>query len=761
MSLALSVLWLGAPGVLQIAAAAPSHKAHASANVIQNIVVEGNQRIETSTVLSYINIQKGDPFNQSLIDSSLKSLYATGLFADVSMHQDGHDLVIKVTENPLINEIRFEGNKKLKTDDLKSEIQLRARMVLTRTKVQADVERLQEIYRLSGRFSAVIDPQIIKLSQNRVNLIFKITEGPETLISRINFIGNRRFSADALKTIIRSREERWYRFWSHDDTYDQDRFAYDQELLRRFYLNHGYAGFHVRSAVAQLSPDRKSFILTFSIHEGQRYKVGSVDIKSNIAGLNPDFLNKVVTIHTGDWYKMDEIERSVIKMTDSLGNHQFAFVDIQPGVVPDRQTHTVAITFTINEGQKTFVHDINISGNTRTEDSVIRRQMLLVEGDPFNKSKLKESETRIKNLGFFGNVKVKAVPGTAPNETNVDVNVTEKSTGELSLGGGYSTTDGPLADFTIKENNFLGTGRQVSLSAMLAAKMTQFDFSYTDPYFMDRNMTAGIDLFNVTQDLQIQSSYNYSKAGMGLRFGYPLSERLRQDLGLRWEADNVSGIAPNASIYIQEQAGRYTTAAISQTLTYDARDSKIEPTSGFITHFMTEVAVPGGNARYYKFDTGGTYYYPIAHQWVLSFLGDAGYVHGWGGKTVRINERFFLGGDTLRGFADAGVGPRDFASEDSLGGNKYYRGTVQLQFPTGLPPDLGVTAHAFTDFGSLWSLNETGSGIQNSSSPRVSVGVGFSWQSPMGPMSIDFARPIKKESYDKVQQFRFSFGTRF
>ncbi|MBU6475288.1 MAG: outer membrane protein assembly factor BamA, partial [Alphaproteobacteria bacterium] len=406
-------------------------------------------------------------------------------------------------------------------------------------------------------------------------------------------------------------------------------------------------------------------------------------------------------------------------------------------------------------------HDINISGNTRTEDSVIRRQMLLVEGDPFNRSKLKQSETQIKNLGYFGKVDVKAAPGNTPGETDVNVNVTEKSTGELSIGGGYSTTDGPLADFTIKENNFLGTGRQVSLSAMLAAKLTQFDFSYTDPYFMDRNMTGGIDLFDITQDLQTQSSYNYHKVGGGLRFGYPLSEKLRQDLDIRWEDDNVTGIASNASTYIQEQAGRYTTAAVSQTLTYDTRDSKIEPTSGYIAHFLTEAAVPGGDARYYKFDTGGTYYYPITDQWILSLLGDTGYVHGYAGKTVRINERFFIGGDTLRGFADAGIGPRDFASEDALGGNRYYRGSLQLQFPTGLPADLGVTAHAFTDVGSLWSLDETGAGIQDSSSPRVSAGFGFSWQSPMGPLSVDFGKPLKKESYDKVQQLRFTFGTRF
>ena len=739
--------------------------AHASPTVgagVHDIRVEGNQRIETATVLSYIDIQKGDPFDPSLLDRALKNLYATGLFADVSLNQEGPDLVVKVVENPVINEIRFEGNKKLKSDDLKTELQLKPRQVLTRTKVQVDVDRLQEMYRLSGRFSAVIDPKIIKLDQNRVNLVFEISEGPETLISRISFVGNNHFSSGDLQKVVRSREDRWYRFWTDDDKYDPDRLAYDQELLRKFYLEHGYADFKVDTAIAALSPDRKDFIVTFSIEEGDRYKIGKTEIKSNITGLNADFLKDDVSFKTGDWYKVSAIERTVTKMTNDLGNHQFAFVDIQPGVDRNRQTHTVDMTFTVNEGQKTFVQNINISGNTRTLDEVIRREMLLSEGDPFNTDKLKKSEQRIKDLGYFEKVDVKPVPGSAPNETNVDIKVSEKSTGELSIGGGYSTTDGPLADLSIKENNFLGKGQQLSLSGTLAARRTEFDFSFTEPYFLKRDLSAGIDLFDVTQNLQSQSSYDSKRLGAGLRLGYPLSEHWRQSLNFRWEDDNISNVSPLSSIYIQQQAGRFTTSAVSQTVTYDTRDSKLDPTEGLISHILTEVAVPGGDARYYKVDIGGTYYYPVADKWVLSVLGNTGYINGYSGRNVRINERFFIGGDTLRGFADAGIGPRISAGNlDALGGNRYYRGSAQLDFPTGLPEDLGLSAHVFSDAGNLWTLDDSGPTVLDVSKTRVSAGVGFSWRSPLGPMSVDLAKPIQKQSYDKVQQFRFSFGTRF
>ncbi|MCK5556704.1 MAG: outer membrane protein assembly factor BamA [Alphaproteobacteria bacterium] len=732
-----------------------------AAEIIREIRVEGNRRIEVATVISYIDLQKGDPFDQALLDRALKNLYATRLFADVSIRQHGSSLVVTVMENPIINEIRFEGNKKIKSEDLHGELQLKPRHVLTRTKVLADAERVQEIYRLSGRFSAVVDPKIIKMDQNRINLIFEISEGPETLISRISFIGNKRYSDGRLKKVIRSREDRWYRFWTSDDKYDPDRLAYDQELLRKFYLENGYADFRVDTAIAELSPDRKDFLVTFSVEEGNRYKIGKVNVISKIPDLKASLVKDTVAFKSGDWYKVGKIEDTITKMTNRLGNFQFAFVDVRPSITRNRSARTIDIIFTINDGQKTFIENINISGNTRTLDEVIRREMKLIEGDPFNAAKIRKSEQQIRNLGFFDRVEVRPRSGSSPNKTNINVKVEERSTGELSVGAGYSTTDGPLADFKIKERNFLGKGQELQLSSMIASKKTEFNFSFTEPYFLKRDLSAGIDLFHVMRDLQDQSSYNSRRSGGGLRLGYPMSERWRQNLNYRYERNKITDVLATASLYIQQQEGERDTSAIAQTLTYDTRDSKLSPTEGFVGRINTEVAGLGGEARYYKARVKGTYYYPVADKWTLSILGEIGYIHGWGDETVRINERFYIGGDNLRGFADSGIGPRDSVSDDSLGGNRFWRGSVELAFPTGLPEDLGIRAHVFSDLGDLWTLDDSGATIQDVSSVRMSAGFGISWRSPLGPVRVDLAKPIMRESFDKVQQFRLSFGTRF
>ncbi len=752
------LIWLAAV-VLVLACALP-----ARAEAIRDIKVEGNQRIETATVLSYLEIRKGDEFDTGSMDRALKNLYATGLFADVSLFQQGKDLIVKVAENPILNEIRYEGNKKIKSDDIKGEMQLKPRQVLTRTKVQADVDRLQEMYRVNGNFSAVIDPKIIKLDQNRVNLVFEISEGEESLITRINFVGNKHYSDDQLQKVIRSRETRWYRFWTSDDKYDPDRLSYDRELLRKYYLEHGYVDFRVASAVAELSSDRKDFFVTFTVEEGERYKVGKIDVHTSIPGLDPAFLKDSVTFKAGDWYKYSELETTVTKMTNELGNRQFAFVDIQPGVNRNRENRTVDIDFAINEGQKAYIENINISGNTRTLDEVIRREMMLVEGDPFNTDKLKKSQKNINDLGYFDKVDVKPGPGSAADKTNINVNVSEKSTGSLSVAGGFSTTDGALADFQIQEKNFLGRGQILSLASTIAQKRTEFDFSFTEPYFLKRDLSAGIDLFHTTADYQDERSYDSKNMGGGLRFGYPLSEHWRQNLNYRYDDSDIRNVGTDASPIVQREAGRRVTSMVSQILSYDTRDSTLDPTEGFVSRLTTDLAGAGGEAQYYRVKVGGTYYYPVADQWILSVLGETGYMHAWGGDTIRINERFYLGGDNLRGFDDSGIGPRDMGtySTDALGGNRYWRASAQVDFPTGLPEDFGLRAHVFSDAGALWSLDEKDvSDVADSSRMRLSAGAGIAWKSPMGPMSFDLAKPILKEDFDKLRQFRLSFGTKF
>lgn len=733
----------------------------ASAQQIRQVKVEGTERIEAATVLSYIDVQAGDPFDADLLDRALKNLYATGLFADVSLYQEGSDLVVVVVENPIVNEINFEGNKQIKDENLLSEIQIRPRTVFTRTKVQADVERLQELYRLSGRFSASIDPKIIKLDQNRVNLVFEVDEGPETRISRISFIGNRKFDDGELHRAIRSKEDRWWRIWSGDDKYDPDRLAFDRELLRKFYLDQGYADFRVENAVAELSPDLKDFFVTFTLEEGERYKVGNVHIASNVQEIDTTTLKEHLTFRPGDWYRASDLEKTVVALTEELGNRQYAFIDINPSVERDREKRLIHVVFTIDEGQKTFVENINVHGNMRTLDEVIRREMTLIEGDPFNASKLKKSEQRIKDLGFFETVEVKPQPGSTPDKTDIDIVVEEKSTGELSIGAGFSTADGVLGDFRIREKNFLGKGQQLELATTVSGRRTEFDFSFTEPYFLKRDLSAGVDIFHITRDFQDESSYDSRRSGGALRMGYPLSEHLRQNLSYRYENNEITNVDPAASLFIRQQEGKRSTSAIAQRLTYDTTDSRLEPTEGWVARLDTEIAGLGGNAKYVKARMGGTYYYPVIEKWILSLLGEGGYVFGYGDEDVRINERFYIGGSTLRGFSESGIGPRDRGTRDSLGGNRFLRGSVELAFPSGLPEDLGIRGHVFSDFGTLGDLDDTGAAIFDEESLRMSMGGGVTWRSPMGPVRVDLAAPVIDEDFDEKEHFRFSFGTRF
>lgn len=733
----------------------------AHAERIGQIRIEGTQRIEPATVLTYMDTAAGDEFDPDKLDTSLKNLFGTGLFADVSFYQEGNDLVVVVVENPIINQIAFEGNKKVKDADLANEISLRQRNVLTRTKVQGDVERIQDIYRIGGRFSADIQPKIIKRDQNRVDLVFEINEGPQTLISRMSFIGNKRYDDSQLQKVVRSKEDRWWRFWSGDDKYDPDRLAYDRELLRKFYLDHGYADFRVESAIAELSPDRKNFFVTYTLDEGVRYRVDKINLVSNVPSLVPGGYNKYVTFEKGDWYKASEIEKTISKLTTELESRQFSFIDIRPTVERNRETRTIDVTFTFNEGQKVFVENININGNVRTIDEVIRRELGFAEGDPFNIAKLKKSEQNLKDLAFFETATAKPAPGSTPDRTNIDVTVAEKSTGELSLGAGFSTTDGALGNFSVREKNFLGKGQELSFSTTLAAKRTEFDLSFTEPYFLKRDLSAGFDIFHVTRDFQDESSYDSKRSGGALRLGYPLADKWRQYLSYYFARTEIDNVPTTASIYIQQQEGKRTVSALTQRITYDSTDSRQDPTEGLLARFDTEVAGLGGDAKYGKVKLGGTYYYPVVDKWVLSVLGEAGLIESWGGDTVRINERFYLGGNNLRGFASGGIGPRDIATDDALGGNQFYRGSVELEFPSGLPEDLGVRFHVFSDFGSVSQLDVSGPGVVDDGSIRSSAGAGIAWKSPMGPVRADIAFPITKEDYDETELFQFSFGTRF
>ncbi|MBO0735826.1 MAG: outer membrane protein assembly factor BamA [Alphaproteobacteria bacterium] len=766
----------------QVPARAPSAP-QTSGGIISDIRIEGSQRIEPETIRSYLLVQAGEPWDDEAIDRSLKALFATGLFADVNMSRAGNTLVVRVVENPIINRIAFEGNNKIDEKALTAEIQLRPRVVYTRSRVQNDVNRILDLYRRHGRFGATVEPKVIQLTENRVDLVFEINEGEYTGVRSINFVGNHQFSDSKLRGIIQTKESRWYRFLTSDDSYDPDRLTYDRELLRRFYLTQGYADFRVVSADAELTPNRDGFIITFTVDEGERYRFGKIDVNIKIKDLPREAVLPLLTVKEGDWYDAEAVEKSITALTTELGNRGYAFVEVKPNIKRNRENHTVDITFDVQEGPQVYVERIDIVGNVRTLDKVIRREFQLVEGDAFNTTKMQRSQQRIKNLGFFKKVNVTNSPGSAPDKTVVTAEVEEQSTGELSLGFGFSTTDGPLADVNIRERNFLGRGQDVRIGTVVSFRSQQVDLSYTEPYFLDRNIAAGFDLFEIktspTQNFfsGIVPPYQQFSYGGALRTGYQITDNLRQTLKYTVRSDDITNIQPNTSLFIGLQQGTHLTSEVGQVLLYDRRDDRLDPTSGYYASIGNDFAGVGFGVDYVRNKVSAGYYYSIAPEWVLSVTGEAGYIFGWNGQKVLLQDRFFVGGDNLRGFQSAGIGPRDTVSGDALGGQKYYVGSVSLGVPLGLPKELGVTGRVFTDFGTLYHVEPTTLKLtpeqsaaaggqttltaQQSPALRASAGVGVSWKSPVGPIRLDIALPIRRESFDKTQFFRVSFGTRF
>ncbi len=738
----------------------PLPAAAQTGGIVRQIVVEGAQRIEPTTIRSYLLIQEGDYYSVARVDRSLKSLFATGLFADVTMSRRGDTLVVSVVENPIINRISFEGNSELDDDLLTSEVILRPRVIYTRIKVLNDVKRLLTLYQRNGHFGATVDPKVIRLPQNRVDVAFEISEGEPTEIQSIRFVGNRRFSDTRLREAVRTKESRWWRFLSTDDTYDPDRLTLDRELLRRFYLKNGYADFRVLSSIAELSPDRKDFFVTFTVEEGRRYQFGAVSVEARLRGLDAKKLRRQLDIDRGDWYDSAQVEAAIDQLTDSIGTLGYAFVEIRPRINRNRETRKIDVAFEVNEGPRVFVERIEITGNVRTVDDVIRREFRLVEGDAFNSAKLRRSRTRIQNLDFFETVKVQRIPGSDPDKTVVKVDVTEKSTGAFSVGAGFSTTNGPLADFSIRERNLLGRGLNLRLNATLAARRSEIDLSFTEPYFLGREVSAGFDVFRVTTDRQDTSSFDSEYIGGKLRLGYPITENLNQSWGYAVRQSEITDIDANASPLIRAAGGKRVTSAVSHSLSYDRRDSRIFPTKGYVLRMGNEVAGLGGDTNYLRLTGGGAKFFPLADDWVLAFSLTGGYIIGLG-EDVHLLDRFFAGGDNLRGFTDRGIGPRDKATKDALGGEWTYSGTVELRFPVGLPAELGVEGRLFTDLGSVGNISPSAPNVGDTGSVRVSIGTGLSWLSPFGPIGIDVGFPVVKEDFDEEELIRINFGTRF
>lgn len=734
-----------------------------SAAVLQRVSIEGTRRIENATVMNYLRLEPGDDVTDADLDAATKTLFATGLFSDVKIDMKAGVAHIRVEENPIVHTVYFEGNKALDDDILKTEVLLKSRMVYTQKKLQDDAARLIEVYKRNGRFGATVVPKIIPQEQNRVDIVFEIDEGEKTLVKKINITGNKAFSGDELRDKMMTKERAWYRFLSSTDTYDPDRLNYDQELLRRFYMQQGYVDFKVTSATAELTPDGSGFIITIDVDEGNRYQFGKPDISISLPEYHgTDKLDKLIDFKAGAPFDISRVEKTVDAITDAIENEGYAFVEVTPDFQKDDANKTVAVTFKVSEGTKIFIDRIKITGNSRTLDKVIRREFRIKEGDAFNASRLRRSKQRVEDLDYFSRVDLQTHPTEDGSKADVVLDVAEKSTGAFSIGFGWSSYDGLMFETGIQERNVLGTGKIIGINAMISQKETQYAIGLTDPYFMDKNLLAGVDVFHTTRDNEDSSSYSYTTTGGTVRFGWDYTDRFRQSVRYTLRQDDVNDIDEDASIYIKEQRGKTIVSLIGQELVYDKRDSRINPTTGYYTSLGTDIAGLGGDSKFFRVNVTGIQYFPVAEEVVLSLRGDAGRIWGLGGEDVRINDRYFLGDVSLRGFEYGGVGARDRATDDALGGAWYATATAELVFPLGLPKELGIKGKLFTDAGWIGKPDNYDSRTMvYSGKTRMAIGTGILWQSPMGMINLDFSYPIMKAKEDKTRVFRLNFGKGF
>jgi outer membrane protein insertion porin family len=741
----------------------------AFAQTVSRVIVEGNQRVEVETVLSYMQISAGDFFDEEKIDESVKALFQTGLFSDVQVFRRGGNVVVRVEENPMINRVLFEGNSELDTKDLEKETELRERMVITRAKVQSDIERIQAVYRRSGFNDVLVTTKQVPLSQNRIDLVYQITEGAETKIKDINFVGNEAFSDGDLRGVIATSRSAWWKFFSSSDKFDPDRLEYDKELLRRHYLKNGFADINVISADPQPSEDGKDIVITFTLEEGPLYKIGDVAVNKGETNIDEEGLRSSVATNPGDDYDASKVDKSVENITVEAGKSGFAFAKVEPDLQRDPANRLINLTYNIVEGPRAYIERIDIIGNTRTRDEVIRRELRLFEGDAYNRILVDRGRRRLTALDYFEKIDIREEQGSAPDKVVMTIEVAEKSTGSISFSAGYSTTEAVVGGVSISERNLLGRGQSLKLNTQLSFKRQQVDLSFTEPYFLGMPVSAGFDIFANRTDNGSTSSYTSDQLGGALRAGFRLDEYSSLQFKYSLARRNVFEVDSSASLAIKDSEGVTWKSAVGGTYTWDDLDNPLNPTKGLRAQIRSEIAGLGGDVYYGQLEASAWWFHPIVNDGiVLKLEGNVGHQEALTSDNVPIQDRFFHGGDSLRGFAKSGIGPRMLNSGtgnvDSIGGQTYALGTVEVNFPLGLPEELGVTGAVFSDFGTLFNAPETTIGtdtVFDTAEFRASIGAGLIWQSPFGPLRFDLAYPLLKADYDETEYFRFSIGTRF
>ncbi len=725
---------------------------------VSEIAISGNSRVSDSTISAYLPVRVGDAISEDSLDNAIDSLFATKLFNDVTINIEGTRISIAVVENPIVNRVNIEGNDVLDDERLLAELDIQPRRVFTRKVAVDATQKLLEIYRLSGRYAAEITPQVIRLDNNRVDLIFEVDEGPLIKVTSISFIGNETFSDFALRQVISSRQVRWWAFLSSVDKYDESRLDYDARLLRQFYLGRGYANIQIKRAQGGLLADRSGFALTFEIDEGTRYKLRDVSFTSQITDIDVSKFRDDIPLEKGDWYNVKGLEQGLLNVTNSLGNLGYAFVDVRPQVTPDTDSNELDIEISIGEGRKNYIERIEVVNNSRTRDTVIRRELEVVEGDPYNQLKLDKSLRNIKNLGFFRTVDISTVRGSADDQTIAKINVEEQSTGDFSIGVGYSSLDKSTVSLGINERNFLGSGRGLKFSTSLSESRSDYRLGLTEPYFLDRDLRGSAEIFNQKVE---NSTLTTKSTGVNLGAAFDAADGYYHRIGYELSSADSTQSSTTATSLTGEENKDLLRSALSYTIGRSTLDNRFDPTEGYLYELDETVSGLGGDVTFMKTSVRASYFKPLNfNSFILGVRGRAGFVDGLGEKVTQ-SARFYLGGRTVRGFDSSGIGPRDTGANSAVGGNYMYSATAEIVSSYGLSEDLGVRWTVFSDIGSVWDTDYP-SGVTgaNDDSLRQSVGVGFLWDTAVGPLTFYWADAVSKTSHDQLKRFQFNIGTR-
>jgi outer membrane protein insertion porin family len=742
----------------------------------ETIEVQGNRRVDAETVRSFFHVAPDGRLDEAARDAGLKSLLATGLFSNVTIERNGGRLVVHLTEAPVLGRVAFEGNKKIKDNDLEAVIESKPRGALQRATVQADVAHIMEAYRHAGRDDVGVVPKVIDRGSDRVDLVYEVTEGKKTTVRRINFVGNKVFGNRQLAAVIKTSATNMLSFLTGGDAYDPDRVAADREQLRVYYRGKGYADASVTSAAAEYDPALHGFVLTFVIDEGQLYRFGDVSLACDVPGMDCEKLRRLLVARSGAVFDGGAMDKTSDILAVELAKLGFPFAQATPRIVRDGAARRIDVAFVIDQGQRTYVERIEIHGNTRTRGYVIRREFDIAEGDPYNKALIDRAERRLRNLNFFKTVKISRRPGSAPDRVVLDVEVAEQSTGDFSISGGYSTVDGLLAEVKLGDRNFLGSGKTVSGSVTYGQYARGIDLQASEPYFLGTRVAAGIELYGRQNASSPYQSYGSDIYGANLQLGTPITEQL--GVQYRYSIYNQSvtldpaslAAAPSLPIQQAALAGPQWVSAVGSTVNYSTLDNTKNPTSGFNSQLRQDLAGLGGDVKFLRTTEDLRYYRPINDDVVSLVRAQGGYVTGWGGQQVPLLNSFFGGPTMVRGFAPNGFGPRDLTpgtTMDNVGGSMYWATTAELQSNIpGVPKEYGLKATAFVDAGSVFRYSgpTTFPGstqslqLANQNVVRSSVGAGLTWASPFGNLTVDYAVPLTKAAYDVVQPLRFSAG---